>query len=183
MTASLSYAKQARLAFLGAAMIAVAALLLVGASGWQALSEARDDLSRLQRLVQMPKAAPADSAALPAFPNTAEAGSALQASVNRSAEAHGFRIENLQLLEPEKDGGALHRVALRANGVVPEQGALPLLLELSQTSPPVFVRVLELQKVPEMALIADGEQQQERLLALRVEFVSPARIAPAGSQP
>jgi type II secretory pathway component PulM len=176
------YAGQARLTFIVATLLSVAAVVQLGITAYESLSTARMDLERLERLVALPAPVAGtddqDIRGLAIVANPSEAGSAMQAALNRSAEAHGFKIENLQLLEPERNA-SLTLFALRANGVIPEQSALPLMAELANAQPAIFVRKVEIQKVPEMALLEDESQKQDRLLALRFELVSAASIEPA----
>ncbi len=182
MIRSLSYMQQVRLTLIISVLAGFGAVLQLGLFGYQQLSGARDELRLLRRLV----AAPAIEAAGARTPvpgliraaNATDASAALQVAVNRTADAQGFRIENLQLLEPIKQGSQT-LVSLRANGVIPEQNALALLASLAKAEPVIFVRTLELQKVPEMALLVEGERAKERLLAMRLELGALAVIDPA----
>jgi type II secretory pathway component PulM len=183
MTA-LSYAAQAKSTVIAAIALALLALGQMALMGHETLSAARSERSRLERLVSMPAEAddPPAVKGLAQVADAAAAGSALQDAVNRSAEAKGFKIENLQLLEPVKRGG-LTEVTLRVNGVIPEQSALPFLAELADAEPSITARTVELQKVPEMALLDDGQQATDRMLAIRLELSALAVLDPGKTTP
>jgi hypothetical protein len=188
MKGGLSYAQQARLTLIGTALVALALVFQITLSASTRLSTARDDLDRMNRSLLQAANAPADKAGTSddglssGGPN--EAGSRFQAAVTAAAQANGFAIENLQMGEPERKGPVL-LLNLNANGAIPEPQLFAFLGALLSGKPSVAIAKLDMQKMPETALIDPAGAPAVRRLSLRVKLVSilPAASATAAATP
>jgi hypothetical protein len=179
---SLSYAQQARLTLIGTVLVALALVIQIIVSSTARLYAARDDLDRMSLSLLKASEKPATNAASSddglsrGEPN--EAGSRFQAAVTAAAQANEFAIENMQMGEAERKG-AVQLLNLTANGAIPESQLFAFLGGLLSGTPSIAVSKIEMQKMPETAMMDPTGAPAPRKLILRLRLVSVLPGAPA----
>lgn len=169
----LTYDAKAKLAFSIFTALIFLALAFIGVSLGKSAIQKRQELKQVQALINNSgqvnnDLSSSNESKLFDGKNLADIQSRLQGRIKQIGDRYKIAIDSIQVLDPSRDGNMLIS-GMRLNGSIPEENLAPFILDLANSSPPIFLSDMDLRPVP--VRVARVSQSENVIPKLSIQLV------------